>query len=219
MTANGANTLSVTLEPEQIERLFTREDGTFQFARWGRPIVPVIFGVEEQSLPPLKGAIETIVAMVGHQMAETDPELGTNLMVFMLKDWEELSELDGLDQMIPELGALVPRLQAAKATQYRAFRFDEYGAIRAVFVFLRMTGQMATRPAEDIGLELALKSILDWGPSAFAARSPLIRGADGIARLHPDFAAVAQAAYDPVLPPEARDPSHALRIFARLQQN
>ncbi|WP_407492262.1 hypothetical protein [Pseudooceanicola sp. MF1-13] len=211
--------MSVTLEPEQIERLFTREDGTYQFARWGRPIVPVIFGVEEQSLPPLKGAIEAIVAMVGHTMAETDPELGTNLMIFLLKDWEELTELDGLDMMIPGLGALVPRLQAAKASQYRAFRFDEYGAIRAAFVFLRMTGQMALRPAEEIGLDLALKSIADWGPNAFATRSSLVRGADGVGRLHPDFAAVAQAAYDPVLPASATDPSHALRIFARLQRN
>lgn len=216
MTLIGAATVTAMLEPEQIERLFTREDGSFHFARWGRAIVPVIFGVEEASLPPLKGAIETVVLMAGHHMGETDPELGTNLMVFFLKDWEEMVELEGLSQLIPELGALVPRLIAAEANQYRIFRFDEQGAIRAAFVFIRMQGQVARRPAEEIGLDLAIKSILDWGPHAFAARSPLVRGADGLARVDPAMAVVVGAAYDPVLPVAAFDPAHALRIFARL---
>lgn len=207
------------LEPEQIERLFTREDGSFHFARWGRPIVPVVFGVEDPSLPPLKGAIETVVLMAGHHMGETDPELGTNLMVFFLKDWEEMADLDGLAQLIPELGALVPRLVAADASQYRIFRFDQDGAIRAAFVFLRMQGAFARRPAEEIGLELAVKTMLDWGPHAFAARSPLVRGADGLARVDPGIAAVIGASYDTVLPAAARDASHALRIFARMPRD
>lgn len=205
-------------EPEQIERLFTRKDGTFHFARWGRPIVPVIFGPQDESIPPLKAAIEAVVAMAGHQLAETDPELGTNMMVFFLQDWEELADLRDLDHLIPNLGALVPRLINAKARQYRIFRFDEAGAIRAAFVFLRLTGPMAHRPADEIGLELALKTMLDWGPHAFASHAPLVRGSDGVGRLHPDFAAVARAAYDPVLPPFANNTAHALRIFARLQQ-
>ncbi len=206
-------------QPDQIERLFTREDGTYHFARWGRPIVPVIFGVEEQSLPPLKGAIEAVVAMAGHTMGETDPELGTNLMVFFLQDWAEMAALDGLAQLLPELGTLVPRLIAADASQYRLFRFDPDGAIRASFVFLRMTGDFARRPAEEIGLEMAVKSILDWGPAAFAAQSPLVHGQDGLARVDPLISAVVGAAYDPVLPTSARDAAHALRIFARLPRN
>ena len=207
------------LEPEEIERFFTREDGSFHFSRWGRPIVPVVFGVEEASLPPLKGAIEAVVMAAGHRMAEVDPELGTNLMVFFLQDWEELTALENLDRVLPELGALVPRLIAANASQYRLFRFDEDGAIRAAFVFLRMTGSFARRPAEEIGLELAMKSMLDWGPQAFAARSPLVRGADGLARIDPAFSALIGAAYDSVLPVSATDGSHALRIFARMPRN
>lgn len=206
-------------EPEEIELFFTREDGTFHFARWGRPIVPVIFGVEETSLPPLKGAIEAVVMAAGHRMAEVDPELGTNLMVFFLKDWEELADLENLDRLLPELGALVPRLISADASQYRLFRFDEDGAIRAAFVFMRMTGGFARRPAEEIGLEMAVKSMLDWSSHAFAARSPLIRGADGLARVDPAVSALIGAAYDPVLPGAASDGSHALRIFARMPRN
>lgn len=33
-----------------VEQLFTRADGAYVFARWGRPIVPVIFGVDDASL-------------------------------------------------------------------------------------------------------------------------------------------------------------------------
>ncbi|EAQ02827.1 hypothetical protein OB2597_15635 [Pseudooceanicola batsensis HTCC2597] len=203
-------------EPEDIENLFTRPDGSFQFARWNRPIVPVVFGVEDTSLPPLKGAIETVVAMAGHATAETDPELGTNLMVFFLRDWQELADLEGLDQMIPDLGALVPRLMGAEAGQYRHIRFDDEGAIRAVFAFIRMRGDQARRPAEEIGLDLAVKSMLDWGPEAFAAQPTLLRGEDGVGRLHPMPASVIRAAYDPVLPASAQDRGHALRIYARL---
>lgn len=219
MSADGTIAVTTMPEPEEIQRLFTREDGTYHFARWGRPIVPVIFGVEEQSLPPLKGAIEAVVAMAGHVMGETDPELGTNFMVFFLQDWEEMASLDGLDQLIPELGALVPRLISADASQYRIFRFDAEGAISAAFVFLRMTGVAARCPAEEIGLEMAVKTILDWGPAAFVSRSPLARGPDGLARVSPHVAALVGAAYDPVMPPLANDPTHALRMFARLPRN
>ncbi|MEL7181186.1 MAG: hypothetical protein AAFN63_15255, partial [Pseudomonadota bacterium] len=64
------------------EQLFTRADGSYVFARWGRPIVPVVFGVDEASLAVFKGAIEAVVTLAAHQMAETDPELGANLMIF-----------------------------------------------------------------------------------------------------------------------------------------
>lgn len=210
--------MTAMTDPDQIERLFTREDGTYHFARWGRPIVPVVFGVDDASLPPIKGAIEAVVMAAGHKMAEVDPELGTNFMVFFLKDWEELTDLENLDRVVPELSALVPRLIAQDASQYRIFRFDPEGAVRAVFVFLRMTGAFARRPAEEIGLELAVKSVLDWGPFAFSLKSPLVRGADGLARLDPHISAVVGAAYDQVMPAVASDKTHALRIFARLPQ-
>ena len=38
------------LDAAQIEELFTRGDGTFHFARWGRPICPVVFGVDDATL-------------------------------------------------------------------------------------------------------------------------------------------------------------------------
>ena len=35
-------------------------------------------------------ALRTVVALAGHEMAETDMELGANLMVFFCRDWAEL---------------------------------------------------------------------------------------------------------------------------------
>jgi hypothetical protein len=64
------------MSPEEIEALFTRADGSFAFARWERAIVPVVFGVEEAVLPTIKGALEAVVAICGHSIGETDPEIG-----------------------------------------------------------------------------------------------------------------------------------------------
>jgi len=79
--------------PDEIEALFTRESGEFLFARWGRPLVPVVFGVEDDTLSTVKGAFEAVVTLAGHKMAETDPELGVNCMVFFLREWQELLEV------------------------------------------------------------------------------------------------------------------------------
>ena len=127
------------MTPEEIEAHFTRSDGTFLFARWGRPIVPIVFGVDDATLSVVKGAVEAVVSLAGHEMAETDPELGANLMFFFFRDWDELPQVPDLDRLIPDLVPLVGRLKAADANQYRIFRFDEAGAIRASFVFLRIS--------------------------------------------------------------------------------
>ena len=205
------------MTPDEITALFTRADGSYLCARWGRPIVPIVFGVADETLPVVKGAIEAVVALAGHRMAETDPELGANLMVFFFRDWAELLEVPDLDRLIPDLRTLVERLQAEDATQYRAFRFDADGAIRAGFVFLRMSGALAAQPAEELALSQAAQVILLWSEGAFATRSPLARvGEGGAVILRPEIAGVIRAVYDPVMPAVARDPSHALRLAARL---
>ena len=203
------------MTPDLITALFTRADGSFHCARWGRPIVPVVFGVEEATLATVKGAIEAVVAHAGHRMAETDPELGANLMVFFFRDWTELPQVPNLDRMIPGLADLCGRLQAAGANQYRTFRYDEAGAIRAAFVFLRMDRHLSALPAADLALAQAAQAMLSWGEAAFAAASPLVRDGDRVV-LRPDIAGLIRAAYDPVLPPVSQDPSHALRLAARM---
>ena len=200
---------------DAIETLFTRADGSYLFARWGRPIVPVVFGLAEETLPVVKGAVEAVVTLAGHKMAETDPELGANLMLFAFRDWDELLAVPDLDRLVPELGPLVVRLQAAGANQYRIFRFEPTGAIKAAFVFLRMDAALAALDAGTLALAQAVQVILLWSDRAFSETSPLAR-AGGQVVLRPDIAAVIRAGYDPVLPSVARDPSHALRLSARI---
>lgn len=200
---------------DEIQALFTRADGSYLCARWGRPIVPVVFGIDDASLPVVKGAIEAVVALAGHRMAETDPELGANLMVFLTRDWAELPQVPNLDRLVPDLAALCDRLAEAGANQYRIFRFDPQGGIRAAFVFLRMDAHLAAVPAETLALSQAVQTILLWSDRAFAERSPLAMTDAGVI-LRPEIAALIRAAYDPVLPVAAQDPSHALRLAARI---
>jgi len=203
------------MDTAEITALFTRADGQFLCARWGRPIVPVVFGVEEATLQTVKGALEAVVALANHKMAETDPELGANLMVFFFRDWAELLEVPNLDQLVDGLGPLVARLQAAEANQYRVFRFDEANAIRAAFVFIRMDAALSDVPAETLALSQAVQVILLWSDTAFTDRSALAT-AKGTTILRPEIGALIRAAYDPVLPAVATDPTHALRLAARM---
>ena len=204
------------MDADTAAALFTRSTGEYLFARWGRPIVPVVFGVEEATVSIVKGAIEAVVALAGHKMAETDPELGANLMIFFIRDWDELTETPNLHRLIPDLGPLVERLKAADANQYRSFRFDGDGAIQASFVFVRMDAAMRDLPAETIALGQIVQVILLWSDTAFAETSPLAAAEGGPALLKPEIAEVIRAAYDPVMPISASDPAHALRLAARI---
>ncbi len=203
------------MQTDQIEQLFTRADGQYLCARWGRPIVPVVFGVDDATLATVKGAIEAVVTLANHKMAETDPELGANLMVFFFQDWSELLEVPNLERLIDGLEPLVTRLQAADANQYRVFRFDEGNAIRAAFVFIRMDDALQQVPAQTLALSQAVQVILLWSDRAFTDRSALAVAGEATI-LRPEIGALIRAAYDPVLPAVATDPTHALRLGARI---
>ena len=203
------------MEPADVERLFVRADGTYLCARWGRPIVPVVFGVDDATLAVFKGAIEAVVTLAGHKMAETDMELGANLMVFFCRDWDEMTEVPHLEKLVPDLVPLVARLKAADANQYRIFRFDDAGAIRAAFVFIRMDAHLEAVSADTLALSQAVQTILLWSDLAFRETSPLAVVKDQTV-LRPEIAAVIRAAYDPVMPAVAQDAAHALRLSARI---
>ena len=201
---------------DDVAAVFTRADGTYLCARWGRPLAPIVFGVEDKTLEVVKGAFEAVCALAGHQMAETDPELGANVMVFFFRDWAELLEVPDLGRLIEGLDPLVARLQAAEANQYRVFRFDPDGGIKACFVFLRMDEHLGAVSAETLALSQVVQTILLWSDKAFADRSPLAQIEGGRVILRPEIAGVIRAAYDKTLPVAATDPSHALRLSARM---
>lgn len=198
-----------------IQAMFAGPDGAYRFARWRRPIVPVVFGVEDATLSVFKGAFEAVTQVAGHPMAETDAEMGANLMVFFCRDWQELAGVPDLDRLIPNLGGLIERLKAAGANQYRGFRHESDGAIRAAFVLLRLDARMAEIPAEVIALTQAVQVMLLWGERAFAVTKALVVQ-EGRAVLSPEVAALIHAAYDRVLPDVSGDASHALRLAARM---
>jgi hypothetical protein len=203
------------MKADQIAALFTRADDSYLCARWGRPIVPVVFGVDDATLAVFKAAIEAVVVLAGHQMDETDMELGANLMVFFCRDWDEMPEVPHLDKLVPDLGPLVTKLKEADANQYRIFRFDEAGAIRAAFVFLRMDDHLEKVSADTLALSQAVQTIVLWSDMAFRETSPLAVVNEQTV-LRPDISGVIRAVYDPVMPSVARDPSHALRLAARM---
>lgn len=203
------------MDHSEIEKMFTRGDGSFAFARWGRPLAPVVFGVDDATLSVIKGAIEAVCQVAGHETMDGDAELGSNFMWFFFRDWDELLEVPRLGDMVPDLEPLVERLKDVDANQYRVFRFDDSGAIKAVFVFLRMDQALSDVPAQTLALSQVVQSILLWSDVAFMDQSPLAVAGETVV-LRPEIGALIRAAYDPVLPAASQDNTQSLRLAARV---
>ena len=205
-----------SLSAGRVEELFTASDATYRFSRWGRPIAPVVFGVDDDTLTHLKDAMSSVVGIANMHFAETDPELGANLMMFFCQDWDELEMVPNLDQLIPDFNILISSLKRTGANQYRTFSFDDTGAIQICIVLLRYDEYMADQPIHTIGVGQMTQCILLWGEEAFEDDSPIaIVPQNGMCIVKPNYAAVIRAAYDPALPPSATNSSHAMRLSAR----
>jgi hypothetical protein len=85
-------------------------------------------------------------------------------------------------------------------------------AIQACFVFLRMDAHLAQASADTLALSQAAQMILLWSDTA----PSLLGEINGMTVLRPEIAGVIRAAYDRVMPSVAHDPSHALRLSARV---
>ncbi len=187
------------LDAEVIAGLFTR-DGQYLCARWSRPIAPVIFGLADETLPIFRDATRAVIADVRHPLVETDLEMGANMMSFFVRDWDELAQIPDLDRLTGQEG-LADRLKDRDADQYRLFRFDADGTIRACMNFVNMGGKLAEAHPAQLAEALAVNSMLTFAHEVTPT---------------PQLAKLIRAAYDPVMPSIARDPSHALRLAARL---
>ena len=201
---------------DSIEAYFTRSDGQYIFARWGRPIAPVVFGVKDETLLTLKTAIQSMVVLANHELVETDPELGANAMFFFFLSWDELLEVNDLDRIIPDLGNLVERLKSTHANQYRFFSFDTDGGIKAVFTFISMDENLTSVPAEVLCLNQVVQMFLLWSDDAFKDNSPTLIAKNGEVILNPIIGDIVRAVYDPTMPLVSNDKSHALRAQARI---
>lgn len=187
------------MEPDRIARLFTRE-GRYLCARWGRPVAPVVFGLAEETLDIFRGVTRAALAHAGHPLAETDPEMGANMLTFVLGDWDELADVPDLAELTgrPDLPA---RLSGQGADQYRMFRFDPDGGIRACLSFVNMGGALADAHPAELAEMVVMRGMLTFAQDVTPSR---------------ELADLIRAAYDPVMPVAATDPSHALRLAARL---
>jgi hypothetical protein len=211
--------MSEALSVAAIEQLFTRNDGNYSFARWGRPIAPIVFGVDDDTLGNLKGAISQAVAVTGGTLAETDPEFGANFMWFFCTEWDEIAAVPDLEKLVPDLQSLVVGLSKKNVNEHRMFIFDTDGAIKMCLLFLRMKGDITDMPAQVLGVGETLQSLLTWADDAFAKQSPIaVIKENGICIVKPNYAALVRAAYDPVMPSGASDTSHALRLYPRAEK-
>jgi len=206
------------LNAGRVEQLFTAKDGTYRFSRWGREIAPVVFGVDDVTLDHLKDAMTEVANIANMKFAETDPELGSNLMMFFCTDWDELDMVPNLDKLLPDFEILKSSLKRSDANQYRTFSFDDTGGIRVCIVLLRFDEHMADTTIQTLGVGQMAQCILLWGDEAFAQDSPIaIVPQNGMCVVKPNYAAVIRAAYDVTLPPSATDTSHAMRLAARAE--
>ena len=207
----------MTDDTARIEALFTGEDGAFRFARWARPVAPVIYGTNDEGIRIFEEALRSVVSLTGLEIAEIDPDLGANFLVFFVNDWSELASVPHLEKLIPNVAGLAASLTEQEANQYRAFAFDEVGAIRACITLLRYDQAMQQVSAQTLAVTQSLMGLLLWSPSAFDAESPIALMADtGRCVVKPWHADLMRAAYDPVIPVAADDPSLALRLAARI---
>jgi hypothetical protein len=200
---------------DRIAALFTRSDGAFRFARWARPLAPVIFGTDAEGDRIFLEALTAVAGLAGLAVNGSDPELGANLLVFFCEDWAELTVTPGMDRLVPDVGRLVSVLKAAGANQYRIFAFDERGAIRLCLVLLRYDDDLRRVSARTLAVTQGVQSLLLWSDDAFRAESPVALW-EGRALVKPWFADLVRAAYDPVLPAASADPALALRLAARM---
>jgi hypothetical protein len=201
----------------RIAALFTRADGSFRFARWGRPLAPMVYGTNDEGIGIVEAALGEVAGLGGLRLAGTDPELGANFLVFFCRDWAELPQVPGLGRMIPELADLVARLAGAGANQYRLFGFDGAGAIRFCITLIRYDAELQRVPAQALALGQCLQGLLLWSERAFAAESPIaIAPGGGQAVVKPWYRALIGAAYDAAIPVASAEPALVLRLAARV---
>ena len=107
-------------------------------------------------------------------------------------------------------------MKSLNANQYRFFRFDESGGIKAVFAFVCMDENLKTVSAEVLCLNQVVQMFLLWSDEAFKSKSPTLIAKNGRVMLNPVVSDIIKAVYDPIMPIVSNDKSHALRVRARI---
>jgi hypothetical protein len=207
----------MTSEATRIAALLTRAGGAFRFARWGRPLAPVIYGTNDEGIRIFEQGLRSVSTLAGLETIEIDPELGANFLVFFVAEWSELTAVPQLEKLIPGVGKLATTLATEGANQYRVFGFDDQGAIRVCITLLRYDDALKRVSAQTLAVSQSLMGILLWSRHAFDSESPVALAAGtGLCVVKPWHASMIRAAYDPVIPSASAEPALALRLAARV---
>lgn len=208
--------MSVGLELKEIETLFTDNEGVFKFSRWNRPIVPIVFGVDDETLVHLKTAIVTTVGVTGNKIEETDPELGANFMWFFCQDWDEILSIPDLKKLIPNIRDIVGKLESSSSKSYRIFAFDSMGGIKMCVQLIKVVEETAEMSIQALATGETFQCLLLFSRNAFIDESPIAQiSKNNLCVPKPKYAALVRAAYDQVLPVATQEKSHSLRLLAR----
>ena len=195
-----------------VREQFTRADGGFRFARWGRDPAPAVFGADAATERLLTGALSAVAGLAGLEVAEEDPEFGKNALTFVATGWDGFADVPGLDRLAPEFERLKPTLMATGANQYRWFHFEPGGAIRTTVAMLVTDAAMTGGDARALALMEAAQTLLLWSETAFLGRRAVAITEGGRAALDPWLADLISAAYDPALPDATGNPALAERL-------
>ncbi|MEM7523736.1 MAG: hypothetical protein AAF360_08285 [Pseudomonadota bacterium] len=203
----------------RIQTLFGGD--AFKFARWGGAICPMVVGLDDKGARLFEEAIGAVASLAGVPIEEIDPEMGANFLVYVMGDWSHAARAPNLPNFLPDLPALVERLNEANANRYRVFAFDDQGAIRASITLLRYDEQMQAAPVDYIALTEAALGMLVFDERGVSEDRPVIMAKfdddeEARAVLTPWHAMLMRAAYDPAIPAGSKDPALAMRLAARI---
>lgn len=204
---------------ERIQRLFG--GANFKFARWGCAISPVVVGLDDKGTQLFEEAISAIAEVADLKVEELDPEMGANMMIYIMGDWSHADKTPNLPNFLPDLPALVERLNKANANRYRVFAFDDQGAVRASITLLRYDEQMQEAPVDYIALTEAVLATLVFDERGVSEDRPIVMAKfedEDVARavLSPWHARLLKAAYDPTIPAASGETALAMRLAARV---
>lgn len=214
-------------DAEAIRQLFTRsaesvegapEDPAqrFRFARWGRPLAPVVLGLDEESAEAARAAVVEAAEAAGVGAVDEDPDLEANFLICVCEKWSQLKSISGLDRLIPDLERLLTLLSAVGANQYRIFRVAPEEGISFAVTLVRFDESVAGLSAQAIGATQAAHGLLMWSDEAFAEDAPVAINRSGRGVIKTFHAKLLKAAYGEDAPSTSEDPNLADQLAAAM---
>ncbi|MCI4663541.1 MAG: hypothetical protein MRY74_02350 [Neomegalonema sp.] len=183
----------------------------FRLARWSRPILPALYGVDPGSADAAYAAIAEACAVAGASISDpqADEAGEPNLLIYVCKEWDELRAAPGLAGLEPELDAVIAGLAASDANQHRFFKLSRSEGIVLAVALLRLDGRMTAVSAQAAILGQAARGLALWSDAALASENPIALRRSGKAALKGWFARLLAAIYAPGAPVFSEDPALA----------